>query len=136
MEVSAGTEKEQYFDLAAYREGEDSSRRAFERQHAGQPYLRLVASNVRRVAETAAGGVMAVTIDPCRVLSIVTDPVDVISGRTSVTLMMGDGREPTRVLVFETKQTGGRLESGKIQARRFSLWVMSVNPSVDYQNLR
>jgi len=85
----------------------------------------------RRVAETGAHEMLAITIDPHRIASMVSEAID-SNSTTAVETVLKEGAGNRQRLVFETKDIGGRLESGKVQARRFCQWVKAVNGAVAF----
>ncbi len=131
IHADPAADKGQDFDIVSYH----GDNRRWLREDKG-PYLRLSVDVARRIAEAGAGEVLHVTVDPQRVASMVLEPLDA-SGTTAVELFMKEGAGSNRQrLVFATKDSGPRLESGKVQARRFCQWVKAVNPSIGFRPTR
>ena len=123
-------EKGQDFGIISYH----GDGRRWAREEDG-PYLRLAVNPDRNVAETGSGDPLHITVDPRRVAAMVSAHAEA-SGMTTVEMTMKEGEGKAQRLVFATKDSGGRLESGKLQARRFCQWVKAVNPDVAYRPTR
>jgi len=125
--IKADPDRGQDFDIVAYHG--DSRRWSRE---AGGPYLRLSLSADGKRAETGDSEALHVTVDPHRVANMVSEATDA-TGVAAVEMTTKEGSRNRQRLVFETKEQAGRLESGKLQARRFCQWVLAVNPAVLYR---
>jgi len=125
--IKADPDRTQDFDIVSYH---GDSRRWV--READGPYLRLSVGAESKIAETGDNEALHVTVDPYRVANMVSEATDA-TGATAVEMTTKEGSKNRQRLVFETKTVGGRLESGKLQARRFCQWVLSVNPSVAFR---
>lgn len=122
MKAEPAGDKGQDYDIVSYQgDGRRWSRGG------DDPYLRLTVDSERQIAETS-GEIMQITVDPQRVTTLLSDTTDATT--TAVEMGMKDSAGKTQRLVFGSRSTNGRLESGKIQARRFCQWVKSLNSAV------
>jgi hypothetical protein len=114
----------QDFDVFSY-QGEG---RRWRREDRG-PYLKLAVQADRGVA-VASTDEIDVTVDPRRVARMTTLASEGKGGPTCVEMTLASGGT-TRVIFEQRDGETGKVGS-KVQARRFSTWVMSVNPGVEF----